>query len=880
MQIKNSIKVMACALAAMLFCGAADAQDKRIFLATSSKLHPNERPIWSEQQAQEWFDRHSPIIGINHPEPPCDAVSQDEALQRAAQIGYNSVRWWPGGWNYIQSVEEYAKIADKHGMNCAPVFGFTHVPTSATDSAGMEKTVREIIRYFRGDERIIMWDIWNEPLMSGENCAKQMEWIRKIAQWCREEGCTQAITSSILWDPEISAATENSYTAVRRAAEKEMDLHNFHDYAMQEGHSSNINYVINRFKKIDNRPLVCTECLTHTNGSGMAMSLSEYSKHKIGFYTWGLYACDPNWEVRWGRSAYYAYEPMFHNILYAGGDPIDERELEYVKMFRFQEGGEAVYPGKEITERWTKRRAWKWMNDVPVKGVKGGSLTEADAWLTQHSSDGAYNTMTVNLSYKDYTAQGASAYRSKISALAVKANNAGIKLIPIFFTSDELVASKNPMALYISNIIERFYNDSRFAGWCLFEQTTAKEPSDFKSVFSYLFSYVRYTFPNQPMFAAPMIDGAQQADSTATDCANYLWQVSDVTAFNMADGAEVGSPQLENLFAAYNRPLFFMNTKKLQSEFSPLHVNWVSSTQLDASEVRNFSNTPLYIVKDGDTNKMPSWKAWAMVNHEPLKGLSYSTPAAAVAGIEAQGPKGIYNSVQVRFDFRTYAGGRDAFIKTFNEVLDAAAKYGMTVLPTLLDDRYATRNATVLGNYVSDVIKTYNNDPRIKAWEIYNRPSTASQATNAKMLALVPKLFEAARSVSPQRPVFITPNVQTSKFSADFDYIDALVHGKRNGWNMLTHGFGSVNLTYLCWKLSDIVSYNSAQDSPELGWLNSVAYRFGRPVVCSKWEAKSSTTIDETLAVFNDCHVMWYVDGTLDDSKVKDFKYKTIITNH
>ena len=204
----------------------------------------------------------------------------------------------------------------------------------------------------------------------------------------------------------------------------------------------------------------------------------------------------------------------------------------------------------------------------------------------------------------------------------------------------------------------------------------------------------------------------------------------------------------------------------------------------------------------------------------------------------------------------------------------------MTVLPGLLDDRYATRNATTLGNYVADVIKTYNNDSRIKAWEIYNRPSTSSQATNAKMLNLIPQLFTAARNVSPQRPVFVTPYVQTTKFAADFDYIGELVHGHRNGWNKLTHGYGSVNLTYLCWKLSDIVSYNSSQDSPELGWLNSVAYRFGRPVICSKWENKSSSTIDETLAVFNDCHVMWYVDGSLDDAKVNSFKYRTIITNY
>ena len=101
---------------------------------------------------------------------------------------------------------------------------------------------------------------------------------------------------------------------------------------------------------------------------------------------------------------------------------------------------------------------------------------------------------------------------------------------------------------------------------------------------------------------------------------------------------------------------------------------------------------------------MPSWKAWAMVNNEPVKGLSYSSADAALAGISAQGPKGIYNSVQVRFDFRNYSSDRAAFIEKINAVLDSAAKYGMTVLPSLLDDRYATRNATTLGNYVADVI--------------------------------------------------------------------------------------------------------------------------------------------------------------------------------
>ena len=580
--MKANARLLVCALAAILCCGGVQAQNKKIYLASSSSRYPNERPIWSEKQAQEWFDKHSPIKGINHPEPPCDAVSQDEALQRAAQIGYNSVRWWPNSWDYINSVDNYATIAAKHGINCAPVFGFTHVPTSASDSTSMEKKVREIIRYFRGDERIIMWDIWNEPLMSGEDCRDQMKWIRIIAQWCREEGCTQAITSSILWDPDISAAKENAYTSVRREAEKEMDLHNFHDYVMQESHSANITYVMNRFKKIDNRPLVCTECLTRPDGSGMAITLSEFSKHKIGFYTWGLYASDPNWEIKWGRSAYYAYEPMFHNILYAGGDPVNEQELECVKNFRFQEGSESIYPGKEITERWTKRRAWKWMNDTPLKGIKLNSLDEAAEWLNQHASDGVYNTMTVNLSYKQYNQTGITAYGEKLGALAAKANNAGIKLIPVFFKSGELASSKQYMAQYISNIMGKFYKDRRFEGWCLFDQTSTDEPSDYKNVFQYIFSYVRYVFPNQPMFAAPMLDASQQADSTAADFNNYMWQLSDVVAFNTPDGAEVSSSQLENLFTAYERPLFFMNNRKMKECFAHLLVYCVAEVQIDA----------------------------------------------------------------------------------------------------------------------------------------------------------------------------------------------------------------------------------------------------------------------------------------------------------
>lgn len=884
---RKSVLCLAAVLSLGLCVSAQNGgTDSRLFLASSSAKYPNARPQWSKEQAEAWFDKVGVIKGINHPTPPCNAVSQDEALNLARKSGYNSVRWFIGGGNatdYIRSVEEAAAAAWKYGMTVAPVFSFAHIPTSDADSVNLENTVRQTIRHFRNDERVILWDLWNEPAMYDTTTPRIMDVIRMMARWCREEGCTQAITSSIVWD-----AGNNSdggkYAAQRNAAEAEMDVHNFHDYGMQEGHSSNVGYVVARLRKISDRPIICTEALTRPNGSGMAVSLRECAKYKIGFYTWGLYACDSNWDVVWHTSTYYAFEPMFHCIYYAGGDPVDLREEEYVRNFRYTT--DKIYPGPEETERWTERRAWKWMCDEPQKMYYATSVADAQNFISAHGGDKAYNCVAVRLSYSNYTSAGQSNYLNTVSNLAEKANNAGIKLLPVLLTSDNLSTARVNLANYAFNVINKFYNDRRFEGWCMFEQTSETEPSDFKGLFSYLFSYVRYTFPNQPMFATPRITAATKADSTATDYANYMWQLSDVVSFTTAGNAGVSVPQLDNMLTQYNRPLFFMNSSKVQDEFADYHVNF-ATTALLTDGVKNFAYRPLNITEKNDRNKMPSWKAWAQFNCKPVKGLYYKTPAAALAGISAQGPKGIYNSVSVQMNFDTYNRNKAAYVKDFNALLDSAGKYGMTVVPMLLNDTYAKRNATALCNYVAYMIETYNNDPRIFAWEIYNRPGVGSGLAPT-LTGLVPQLFASARGKSPNRPVFVTPAVSTNVMPDGYDYKYPLQHYAGGaGWSPYHDGKGGLNfgnagikLVYMCWQLSDVVSINSAQNNPELGWLDAVAYKFGRPVICSRWETAKSTTIDETLDIFSDHHQPWYVDGALDESKARNFKYRAVVTNH
>ena len=251
--------------------------------------------------------------------------------------------------------------------------------------------------------------------------------------------------------------------AYRKAAEAQMDLHNFHDYSVQETHSENVGVMADRLKTIRDCPLVCTEAMIHTNGSGVIRSLSEFAKLHINFYTWGLHACDANWEVSWGRSTFYAWEPIFHNILFANGDAVDQRELDCIRTFRFVEPGESIDPGVENSERWTERRAWKWMNQEPIKGLRCESYDEAKAAISRHSGDRLYNCINVRLKYSDYTA-GASSFKSKLTQLLKEADAAGMTVIPTLADESNLNSSIASTARYIEDVINSFYQDRRIKG--------------------------------------------------------------------------------------------------------------------------------------------------------------------------------------------------------------------------------------------------------------------------------------------------------------------------------------------------------------------------------------------------------------------------------
>lgn len=591
------------------------------------------REQWSEEKAWEWQNEIGIIKGFNQPVEAYPGMPRKEIFKKAAELGFNSVRFFKSFKTpdeHIKYIRELAEDADLYGLKVSPVLSIQYIyyPREDKQKAFEEAKAytQKVVGAFANDSRIVLWDIWNEP--NYKECPEmyeQMDWIEAAVGWCREMSPIQPITSSIFWDTNINADTISPAIKRRSDVEAMMDVHNFHHYQVAEDHMKGLDVMIKRLRRISNRPLVCTEAIARTTGATFPRTFVGFSKYNVHFFTWGLYICDANWTVTWGRSTYEPFEPMFHELLHPDGEPYDYRDLDWLRQFSFANTGENVDPGAELTERWTKWRSWKWMVNGPIKGV--------------------------------------------------------------------------------------FYPDAN--------------------------------------------------------------------------------------------------------------------------------------------------------------SLDKSFPAQS----------SVYNGLRIKFDYGEWKKNKNTFYQKMDSILSFSDNLGMSVIPALLTDKYANEKDSALATYVAQVIKRYATDSRIKAWEIYTHPGEKELNTN-KINNLLRVLFRFARFEFPNQPLTATPWVRVKDFESDFDYKEALVHGRSNGWNNLIFEKGSTpELCNLIWKLSDIISFSSNQEAAETGWLTSIAYRYGRPIICTEWSAPDKNAERETLDIFAKSNVFWFHSGRLKDNNlVKTFHFKPIMT--
>lgn len=571
------------------------------------------RKQWTEKQAWQWQEQVGVIKGFNEPYPAYPGQTNRDILKKAVELGFNSVRFWIQGTTDKERIDYIQKMIDDAsacGMTVSPVIAFGERnyyrktgPERAADSLAYEKSVRTVVRHFAKEKRIVFWDLWNEPRFEDrEDTYQQIDIIEQMVHWCWEENVSQPITSSIIW---ATINTDNK--ALRRTTEVEamMDIHNFHSYDCALNFSHNIYETLDYIKSISDRPMVATECLTRTNGSGLARTFAAFAKYKVNFYIWGLFINDRNWEARWDRSTYDPYDPMFHNVLYSDGDLYDARDIELLRNYHFAAEGEQVDAGLEITERWSHERAWRWMVAGPLTGVELKGATPA------LPEERGCNAVKVKLDFMQWKSNPEGFFK-QMEELLTQADAQGITVMPTLLTDDEAFVEVEQLGRYVGDVINHYYADTRIKAWNLYDRPGLKvnDTKRLSQLVNALFRFARNQYANQPLTMTPVVsvkpfeegfdpwkamihgrtagwDRLQYEGGSTPDLVYQIWSLSDVTSFaTEMPTAETG--WLVSICYRFGRPIFCTSwaassdtdVAATLERFSAFHVFWFADKPL------------------------------------------------------------------------------------------------------------------------------------------------------------------------------------------------------------------------------------------------------------------------------------------------------------
>lgn len=341
---------------------------------------------WSPEAAHAWHKAQPWLVGCNF--TPSNAVNQlemwqaesfdpviiDTELGLAASLGMNAVRvylhdllWWADAPGFQSRLDIFLEIAAKHRIRTMlvmfdscwdphPELGPQRAPTPGVHNSGwvqspgmavlgdkrhhqrLEDYIRGIVGRYGADERVLAWDIWNEPDNGPEVALCDPLQLRAKAdlvvpllidafRWARQAGASQPLTSGI-WLGDWSAPDLLSPIQVAQTANS--DVISFHNY----GHARDFRQRI-KWLKAMGRPLLCTEFMARPVGSTFEAILPVAKKNKVGAFCWGLVQGKTQTHLPWDSWANPRIEPTtepwFHDIFDAAGVPHDATEVEFIR---------------------------------------------------------------------------------------------------------------------------------------------------------------------------------------------------------------------------------------------------------------------------------------------------------------------------------------------------------------------------------------------------------------------------------------------------------------------------------------------------------------------------------------------------------------------
>ena len=358
-----------------------------LMAVTASSVASAQSARWLEQKANAWYAQQPWLVGSNFvpksainqlemwQEATFDPLEIDKELTWAEAIGMNTMRvflhdllWQQDSTGFRRRIDRFLALASRHHIrpifvlfdSCwdpLPHLGPQHPPVPGVHNSGwvqspgaaaladarqyprLKAYVQGVVGSFAHDDRVLAWDVWNEPGADNAGSYPKQKLRDKIArvtmllprafEWAREANPIQPLTSGV-WAvdtlPEGASLGELQEIQLR-----ESDIITFHNYSWPEYYQREVAWL-----KKYNRPVICTEYMARSVGSTFDALLPIAKRERVGMINWGFVAGKTQTYLPWDswRHPYVLDEPAvwFHEVLRPDGRPYRQAEVDLLRQ--------------------------------------------------------------------------------------------------------------------------------------------------------------------------------------------------------------------------------------------------------------------------------------------------------------------------------------------------------------------------------------------------------------------------------------------------------------------------------------------------------------------------------------------------------------------
>lgn len=346
-----------------------------------------EHARWSAPRACEWYHSLPWIRGCNYVPSDCwnridqwqaygfseHLATMDREMKLASELGFNAIRvmvdldvWCQDPDGLLERFEQYLETAWKYGIrtmvmwasDCTTPRGKQYVAHLGPQSGdwgyhGARKDsphgsfpgtvgfnplddpetlesccdmVRALISRYARDERILLWNLFNE-IGNNNRGSKSLPYLERFFEISREIDPIHPLAADVFGNDET-----------KQYAMEHSDVISFHNYGSFQEMVQEIDWL----KEQTGRPLLCTEWLNRINHNNIHDIFPLLYLEEVGSFSWGLVAgllqyYEPH-ETAWklyeaDPSINFDFTKWMHDLYRPNLRPYDPHETELIHHF-------------------------------------------------------------------------------------------------------------------------------------------------------------------------------------------------------------------------------------------------------------------------------------------------------------------------------------------------------------------------------------------------------------------------------------------------------------------------------------------------------------------------------------------------------------------